>query len=156
MEHRIPVPAVGRILVLACALAGTLAWSGCAEEAADGSPRLDSEAVAELAGRAPKVAFLVFRPDDCLACATDMPHWLAFRKRSPGSVVILVTRNPSSAEEKVFARYRIPVDGVLRRGALPEPARGGEAHLYVNGSLALSGSLNHPALRSTLDRELAP
>jgi hypothetical protein len=132
------------------------AWSACAPAPDDGLPRLAGRDVSALAAASGKVLLLVFEPADCLACATDMPQWLSVRRRSPGSVAILVTRPPSAAETKVFARYRIPVDGVLGRGALPEPARGGSAFLYVNGKLATSGALDQPELQTTLNRELAP
>ncbi|HEX2191040.1 MAG TPA: hypothetical protein VHG51_19180 [Longimicrobiaceae bacterium] len=127
----------------------------CACAPADGLPRLAERDVAALSAGPGKVLLLVFEPADCLACATDMPRWLDARRRSPGSVAILVTRPPSPAESKVLARYRIPVDGVLERGAAPEPARGGSALLYVDGRLAASGALNRPEVQSTLERELA-
>ncbi|MET0400305.1 MAG: hypothetical protein ABW277_26180 [Longimicrobiaceae bacterium] len=138
------------------ALACLGAASGCTREPEDRYPRLDREAVGARANRAPKFLLLVFSPEDCLACATDMPRWLALRRHSPGSVAILLTRPPSAAQTKVFARYRIPVDGVLGRGAFPKPSRGGTAYLYVAGELAVSGPLNRAATQATLDKELAP
>lgn len=132
------------------------AWSACSPAPDDGLPRLARPEVSALAGGSAKVLLLVFEPADCLACATDMPQWLSVRRRTPGSVAILLTRPPSAAETKVFARYRIPVDGVLDGDALPKPARGGSAFLYVNGKLATSGALNRKETQTTLNRELAP
>lgn len=148
------IPRSSRSILAALLCLG--AWSACAPAADDGVPRLGGPEVSALAGGAGKVLLLVFSPADCLACATDMPRWLSVRRRSPGSVAILVTRPPTPAETKVFARYRIPVDGVLARGALPEPERGGSAFLYVNGRLATSGALDRKEMQTTLNRELAP
>lgn len=129
------------------------AWCACAP--ADGLSRLSERDVAALSAGPGKVLLLVFEPEDCLACATDMPRWLETRRRSPGSVAIVLTRPPSAAETKVLARYRVPVDGVLERGAAPEPARGGSALLYVDGKLTVSGALSLPEIQSKLDKELA-
>lgn len=137
--------------MLLAALLCTAASGGCAASPGD---RLDGDAVAALTGRAPRVLLLVFRPEDCLACATDMPQLLAFRRRTPERVAILLTRPPSRSEAQVFARYRIPVDGILRRGTLA-PARGGSAYLYVAGELAASGPLRRAAIQSTVSAELA-
>jgi hypothetical protein len=84
-----------------------------------------------------------------------MPRWLALRRESPEKVAILVTRAPSESERVMFARYRIPVDGVLRPGVLPKTQPGGKAFLYSSGRLMVSGRLREPAIQETLTRELA-
>jgi hypothetical protein len=142
-----------RITSAALLCIGALCACTRTEEA--GVHRLAREEVAALTARSERVLLLIFEPADCLACATDMPQMLDLRRRWPGSVAILVTRPPTAAERTVFARYRIPVDGVLGRGALPRPARGGSAFLYVNGELAASGALDDEPLRATLSREFA-
>lgn len=139
------------LLVLACLGAA----SGCSRASDDRYPRLDREEIGARAARSPRLLLLLFTPEDCLACATDMPRWLSLRRQSPASVAILLTHPPSDAESKVFARHRIPVDGVVSRGALPKPARGGTAYLYITGKLAVEGPLTRPATQDSLNRRLA-
>jgi hypothetical protein len=133
-------------------------WSvGCAEVAGgeSGLPTIDAEGVSRLAARAPSSAVLLFEPTDCLACGANMPRWLAIRRHAPEKVAILVTREPSPSERIMFARYRIPVDGVLRPGVLPKTQPGGKAFIYSSGRLKASGRLREPAMQETLARELA-
>jgi len=133
-------------------------WSaGCAEAAGGEAalPEIDAGGVSRLAARAPRSAVLLFEPTDCLACGANMPRWLAIRRDAPEKVAILLTRAPSPSERIMFARYRIPVDGVLRRGVLPKTQPGGKAFIYSSGRLKVSGRLREPAMQETLARELA-
>jgi hypothetical protein len=133
-------------------------WSAGCTQAAGGEPALpeiDAAGVSRLAARAPNSAVLLFEPTDCLACGANMPRWLAIRRHVPEKVTILVTRAPSPSERIMFARYRIPVDGVLRPGVLPKTQPGGKAFVYSSGQLKVSGRLREPAMQETLARELA-
>ena len=82
-----------------------LAWlgaaSGCSRAPDDRYPRLDREEIGARAARSPRLLLLVFSPEDCLACATDMPRWLSLRRQSPAGVAILLTHPPSDAETQV-------------------------------------------------------
>lgn len=143
-----------RFLRRALAAVGLLVAAGCAEASGVEPGRLDEAGVARLAARGPSVALLLFDPDDCLACGANMPRWLAVRRESPDRVAILLTRPPSRSEAVMFARYRIPVDGVIGRGVLPKTERGGRAFLYRSGRLSASGALRTAAIQATLAREL--
>jgi hypothetical protein len=102
-----------------------------------------------------RVLLLVFEPTDCLACAIDMPAWLAMRREAPGSVAILLTRPPSESEATVFARHRIPVDGVIAPDIVSPRYARGSAYFYEGGRLVMSGPVNDSTLASTLQQKFA-
>jgi hypothetical protein len=133
---------------------GLLLFAACAD-VGSGSGHLDAAAIARLAARSPHAVLLLFEPTDALACGAEMPRWLTVRRQVPDRVAILLTRAPSKSEAVLFARYRIPVDGVIRRGVLPKTGRGGQAFIYSAGRLSGSGRLRDQAFQATLSRELA-
>lgn len=135
--------------------AGALVLAAACANASGAEPgRLSADDLSRLAARSPRVAVLLFAPDDCLACGANMPQWLTVRRRSPERVAILLTRPPTDSEAVMFARYRIPVDGVIGRGVLPKTERGGKAFLYASGRLSTSGPLADRTVQATLTREL--
>lgn len=132
--------------------------AGCGErqEPESAASRLDRSSVAALSRAGPRVLLLVFDPTDCLACVTDMPAWLSMRRGAPGSVAILLTRPPSTSEATMFARYRIPIDGIIARNAISPRFPNGSAYLYRDGRLVASGSVNDTTLASNLQQQFAP
>lgn len=99
------------------------------------------------------VLLLVFDPADCFACGIDMAHWTTLRRRDPKQIKLLLTRVPTREEAKVFARYRIQVDGLLT-GAIPPKGPGGLGLLFRSGGLVLAGRINEKSIQALLTQEL--
>jgi len=67
---------------------------------------------------------------------------------------VLLTRTPPRSEWEMYARCRIPVQGIPKLRVLPKGGGGGGAFLYGEGRLSASGPLGDPRLEATLAREL--
>ena len=87
-----------------------------------------------IAGRGVSV-LLVYSPDECFTCSSDLAHWMELRRRSVAAVAVILTRSPDSLESRMLKRMRIPVAGVLRSANGGHRTRNPGAYVFNNGRL---------------------
>lgn len=89
--------------------------AGCQASPPSAPGRGRSQDTALLAALAPAdsssdtVVVLAYRPRDCFACYGNLARWLTWARANGGDVRIVLVGQPTPAEERVIAAYRIPI-----------------------------------------------
>lgn len=143
-----------RILIGSLFVSVILAIGGCTRERADAPYRLDDRIASPFATRADPSAIVVCDPSDCLRCGSEIAAWAEIRRNSPTRVAILVTRELSPAEQRRFARHRIPVDAVIHRRAVRGARSSGFVTVYRGGDIAETTPLGASVTHRTLAEEI--
>lgn len=89
-----------------------------------------------IAGKGVSV-LLVYSPDACFTCSSDLVHWMELRRRSIAAVAVVLTRSPDSLESRMLKRMRIPVAGILRSANGEHRTRNQGAYVFNNGRLVM-------------------
>ena len=107
------LPPIARHVLLV--LGGALIF-GC-EEAADASlgelELTSGAAINALAIGHDTAIALVYDPSECFTCSGTLADWIEVARTRPVKVLLILTREPLSAEARMLSSYRVPIAGVL-------------------------------------------
>jgi hypothetical protein len=94
----------------------------------------------ELLSDSDTTVVLLANPSDCFSCSATVGEWAARRAAGEVRVSLILTREPTAAERRQFAAFRLPVAGVLARSALRRRFRSTE-YLFVGGVAVMADTL---------------
>lgn len=92
---------------------------------------------------------LVADPGDCFGCSAAVGEWATRRATGEVRLYLILTREPTAAERKQLAAFRMPVAGILARSALPRRFQSME-YLFVGGIPVMAVTLRTGRSSSTV------
>jgi hypothetical protein len=101
----------------------------------------DGSTIADLASRSRDVLVLVYDPSHCFGCNRSLAQWLLLPKVHDRTVAVVLSRQPTNAEQRQVVVYRLPVAGALRSGFSDGKAGMPAALLFRDGHLIAGGRL---------------
>ena len=144
--------------LLVCLFAGVASSNGCARLNTSVAERhiVSGGTVASLVAASDTAVVLIYKPSDAFVCNGSLQPWLSWGRRHPRAFALVFTREPTPAERRQLATYRIHPDGLLQRRTLDvvNPPRSPVELLLVRGRLVATEPVARRTLATPLYRRL--
>lgn len=141
---------IGRQWTRTAGLVACVLCAGCEGSLDAGEWALaDGTTLRELVPDNDTAVVLVADPGDCFGCSATVGEWATRRAAGEVRLYLILTREPTAAERKQLAAFRMPVAGILARSTLPRRFQSTE-YLFVGGVPVMADTLPTGGSSSTV------